>query len=69
MASFKNIWVILENLSRETKNFNFDICKISLRKNLINLKPVTPFSMEHIGLTEQLFGLVQNGAEYIFLFT
>ena len=30
-ANFKNIWAILENLSRETENFNFDICKISLR--------------------------------------
>ena len=26
---------------RETKNLNFDICKISLSKNLINLKPLT----------------------------
>ena len=25
-ANFKNIWVILENSSRETKNLNFDIC-------------------------------------------
>ena len=55
-ANFKNIWAILENLSRETKNSNFDICKISLRKNLVNLTPLTSFSMEHVGLTEQLFG-------------
>ena len=25
-ANFKNIWATLENLSRETKNLNFDIC-------------------------------------------
>ena len=43
-------------LSRETKNLNFDICKISLRKNFINLKPIIPFSAEHVGLIEQLFG-------------
>ena len=33
-ANFKNIWAILQNLSWKTKNLNFDICKISLRKNL-----------------------------------
>ena len=55
-ANFKNIWAILENLSRETKNLNFDICKISLRKNLVKLKPLTSFSIEHVGLTEQLLG-------------
>ena len=32
--NFKNIWAILENLSCGTKSLNFDICKISLRKNL-----------------------------------
>ena len=26
LANFQNIWAILENLSRETKNLNFDIC-------------------------------------------
>ena len=52
-ANFKNIWAILENLSRETKNLNFGICKLSLRKNL--LKSLTSFSMEHVRLTEQLF--------------
>ena len=52
----KNIWTILEKLSHEKKNLNFDICKISLRKNLINLKPLTFFLMEHVELTEQLFG-------------
>ena len=35
-ANFKNVWAILENLSRETKNLNFDICKISLKKCKIN---------------------------------
>ena len=48
-----NIWSIVEHLSRETKNLNFDIWKISLRKNLINL---TLVSIERVGLTEQLFG-------------
>ena len=52
-ANFKNIWAILENLSRETKNLNFGICKISLSKNL--RKPLTSFSMEHVRLTKQLF--------------
>ena len=28
IANFKNIWAILENLSRKTKNLNFDIFKI-----------------------------------------
>ena len=55
-ANFKNIWAIIENLSCETKNLNFDICKISSRKNLVSLTPLTSFSMEHVGLTEQLFG-------------
>ena len=56
-SNFKNICAILENLSRETKNSNFDICKISLRKNLANLKHLTLFSMGHVGLRERLFGL------------
>ena len=44
-ANFKNILATPENLSRETKNLNFEICKISLRKNLslINLTPLTSF--------------------------
>ena len=45
--------LIQENVSREAKNLNFDICKISLRKNL--LKSLTAFSMEHVRLNEQLF--------------
>ena len=53
-AKFKNIWSILENLSRETKNLNFGISKISLKKNLLRF--LTSFSMDHVGLTEQLFG-------------
>ena len=44
-ANFKNIWAIVE--SREAKSLSFDICKISLRKNLVNLKPLTSFSVEH----------------------
>ena len=35
-ADFMNIWAILENLSGETKNLNFDICKISSKKCKIN---------------------------------
>ena len=53
ICKFQEYFAILENLSRETKNLNFDISKISLRKNLISL---TSFSMEHVGLSEQLFG-------------
>ena len=49
-ANFKNIWAILEKLSCKTNNLNFDICKISLKKNLINLKPLTLFLMENVGL-------------------
>ena len=56
LANFKNIWATLENLSRETDDLNFDICKISLRKNLINLKSLTSFSMEHVKFTKHLFG-------------
>ena len=55
-ANFKNIWAILDNLSREIKNLNFVICVISSTKNLVNLKPLASISMEHVGLTEQLFG-------------
>ena len=43
-ANFKNIWAILENLSSETKNLNFNICKISLRKNL-DLDPSNTFDV------------------------
>ena len=35
-ATFNNIWAILENLSREAKTLNLEICKISLRKCKIN---------------------------------
>ena len=42
-SSFKNIWAILEKLSRETKNLSFDIWKVLLTKNLVNLKPLTSF--------------------------
>ena len=55
-SNFKNICAFLENLPREIKNLNFNICKISLRKNLINLKLLTSFWMEHVGLTKQIFG-------------
>ena len=55
-ANFKNIWAILENLPHETKNLNFSIYKISLRKKIINLKPFTSFPIEQVGLTEQLLG-------------
>ena len=30
LANFKNIWAILENLSSETTNLNFDICMFFL---------------------------------------
>ena len=39
------------NLSRETKNLNFGICKIPYEP-----EHLLSFSMEHVGLTEQLFG-------------
>ena len=39
--NLKNLWTILENLSRETP---------------ISLTPLTSFSMEHVGFTKQLFG-------------
>ena len=55
-ANFKNIWEILKHLARETKNLIFNICKIWLTKNLITLKPLKSFSMEHVGLTRQSFG-------------
>ena len=55
-ANLKNIWPVLEKLSRQTKKLSFDICKISWRKNLANLKPLTSFSIEHVGLTKKLFG-------------
>ena len=46
IANFRNIWAILSR----NKEFKF------LGKNLINLKPLTSFSMEHVELTDQLFG-------------
>ena len=55
LANFKKIWTILENLSCETNNLNFDICEISFNKNLMNLKTLMLFSIEHVGLTKQLF--------------
>ena len=39
-TNFYNISATVENFSCETKNVNFDICKISLRKNRISLKPL-----------------------------
>ena len=45
IAYFKNIRVILEYLFRETKNLILTFAKISLRKNLINLKLLASFSM------------------------
>ena len=39
-TNFYNISATVENFSWETKNVNFDICKISLRKNRISLKPL-----------------------------
>ena len=68
-AHFENIWAILENLSREKSNLNFDICKISSRKNFVNLKPLMSFSMEHVGLTVQLFGYGKIERNIYFLST
>ena len=68
-AHFENISAILENLSRETSNLNFDICKISSRKNFVNLKPLMSFSMEHVGLTVQLFGYGKIERNIYFLST
>ena len=59
-SNFKNICAILENLSGETKNSNFDICKILLQKNLVNLKHLRLLSMEHMGLSKRLFGQGQR---------
>ena len=67
-ASFKNIWAILETLSRKAKNLDFDICQVSLRKNLVNLKPLTSFSLEHVGLTEQLFGYCKMEINIYFIY-
>ena len=54
-------------LISRNKESNFDISKISLRKNLVNLKPLTSFSMEHIGLTQKLFGWCERELNiYIF---
>ena len=52
---------ILENVFCERKNLNFDICKISLSKNFINLKPLMSFSIDHMRLTKQLFANVKWG--------
>ena len=52
---------ILENVFRERKNLNFDICKISLSKNFINLKSLMSFSIDHMRLTKQLFANVKWG--------
>ena len=46
-ANSKNIWAILENLARETEKFNFDICKVLLRKKLANVKSLSSFSMKN----------------------
>ena len=59
---------VLENLSSETKRLNFDICEISLRKNLVSLKLLTSFSMEHVGLTKKLLGLCKEERIYFFIY-
>ena len=56
ICKYQEYFGISRKLSRDTKYLNVDICKISLRKNLINLNPLTSFSMKHVRLTEQLFG-------------
>ena len=53
-ANFKNIWAILENLW--SKEFKFWHLQNFIKENLVSLTPLTSFSMEPVGLTEQLFG-------------
>ena len=67
-ANFKNTWAIIEKLSRETKNSNFGISKILLRKNLVNLKPLMSLSVEHVGLTKQLSASVKWSWIYYFIY-
>ena len=38
------------------KEFEFWHLQNFIRENLINLKPLISFLMEHVGLTKQLFG-------------
>ena len=52
ICKFQEYLGISRKLISETKNSNFDICKISLRENLVSLKPLTSFSMVHLRLTE-----------------
>ena len=52
ICKFQEYLGISRKLILETKNSNFDICKISLRENLVNLKSLTSFSMVHLRLTE-----------------
>ena len=64
-ANFKNIWAILKNLPRETKNSNFDICKILFRTNL---KPKTLDLVFNRAreINRTIIQLVQKGAQYDF---
>ena len=65
-ANFKNIWAVLENLCRETKNLNFQFSKISLRKDLMNLEALMEFLTEHIRKPNNYSANVKWSWIYIF---
>lgn len=67
--NFKNISAILENLSRESKNLSFDICKIELRKKPYQPKIFDIIFNEARGIDWPIIRLVLNRDEYISLFT
>ena len=48
------------------KEFKFWHLQNFIKEKLVSLKPLTSFSMNCVGLTEQIIRLVQKGAEYIF---
>ena len=54
--------------SCETKNLTFDIRKISFKKNLVNLKPLTSFSKEHVGLPNNYSSSVKWSSIYFFIY-
>ena len=56
ICKFQDYLANSRKLILRNKELNFDISKISLRKSLVNLKPIASFSVEQVGLTEQLFG-------------
>ena len=56
ICKFQEYFANSRKLISWNKELNFNICKILLRKNLVNLKPLMSFLMEHVELTKQLFG-------------